>query len=95
MSKIASDYKYVALQVNIDESLEISSSLQQKPSLKSFRKALSNEDVSIEKSFHAVYDTCFCLSVQFTARFVHTFFPTHIRESMDLRLKLVLLIFHH
>ncbi|KAJ7382183.1 hypothetical protein OS493_036616 [Desmophyllum pertusum] len=37
----------------------------------------------------------FCLPIEFAARFVHTFFPTHIRERVNLALKLVLLIFDH
>lgn len=73
----------------------INNSWQYKPSLESFTEAFSNKHCSIKKSFHAVYEARFCFPIEFAARFVHTFFPTHIRERVNLALKLVLLIFDH
>lgn len=77
------------------EAFKTISPSQNKSSLKSIRKPLCNEDVSVKKPFHAVCKTSFCLSVKFTARFIHTLFPAHIRERVDLTLQPVLLILDH
>lgn len=57
-------------------------------SLKSFGKPFRNQHLSIEKSFHTVYDACFCLAIEFAAGFFHTLIPAHIGERSDLRIKL-------
>ena len=71
------------------------SGLNNTTSLKPFAETRSNKHCGIKKSFHTVRDTGFRLPIQFTAGFIHTFFPTHIRELMNLVLKLVLLILGH